>query len=114
MTYKRLRGSHTSDYITSNRNSFLGTGSKKDPPSTSCIFLYIRHSLRFVTMNNSKNLKPVKYLNDKQYFIFMSRHKAKILSQSNNNDYKTNLQKLRSLDTLITNILDMSKDITDI
>ena len=65
-------------------------------------------------MNNSKNLKPVKYLNDKQYFIFMSRHKAKVLSQSNNNDYKTNLQKLRSLDTLITNILDMSKDITDI
>jgi len=44
----------------------------------------------------------------------MSRHKAKVLSQSNNNDYKTNLQKLRNLETLITNILDMSKDITDI
>ena len=68
----------------------------------------------FITMNNSKNLRPIKNLNDKQYSIFLYRYKQRILSQSNNLDYKTNMRKLRNLDNLITNILDMSKDITDI
>ena len=65
-------------------------------------------------MNNSKNLRPIKYLNDKQYSVFLYRYKQRVLSQSNNLDYKTNMRKLRNLDNLITNILDMSKDITDI
>ena len=68
----------------------------------------------FITMNNSKNLRPIKYLNDKQFSVFMYRYKQRVLSQSNNLDYKTNMRKLRNLDNLITNILDMSKDITDI
>ena len=68
----------------------------------------------FITMNNSKNLRPIKYLNDKQFSVFMYRYKQRVLSQSNNLDYKTNIRKLRSLDNLITNILDMSKDITEI
>ena len=68
----------------------------------------------FITMNNSKNLRPIKNLNDKQYSIFLYRYKQRILSQSNNLDYKTNMRKLRNLDNLITNILDMSKDITEI
>ena len=74
---------------------------------------FVLHSSSFI-MNNSKNLRPIKYLNDKQYSIFFYRYKQKILSQSNNLDYKTNMRKLRNLDNLITNILDMSKDITDI
>jgi len=41
-------------------------------------------------------------------------NKKAVLSQSNNLDYKTNMRKLRNLDNLITNILDMSKDITEI
>ncbi len=65
-------------------------------------------------MNNSKNLRPIKYLNDKQFGVFMYRYKQRVLSQSNNLDYKTNMRKLRNLDNLITNILDMSKDITEI
>ena len=65
-------------------------------------------------MNNSKNLRPIKYLNDKQFGVFMYRYKQRVLSQSNNLDYKTNIRKLRNLDNLITNILDMSKDITEI
>ena len=65
-------------------------------------------------MNNSKNLRPIKYLNDKQFALTMYRYKQRVLSQSNNLDYKTNMRKLRSLDNLITNILDMSKDITEI
>ena len=44
----------------------------------------------------------------------MYRYKQRVLSQSNNLDYKTNMRKLRNLDNLITNILDMSKDITEI
>ena len=68
----------------------------------------------FITMNNSKNLRPIKYLNDKQFSVFMYRYKQRVLSQSNNLDYKTNMRKLRNLDNLITNILDMSKDITEI
>ena len=76
-----------------------------------CNFVLYSSSL---IMNNSKNLRPIKNLNDKQYSIFFYRYKQRILSQSNNLDYKTNMRKLRNLDNLITNILDMSKDITEI
>ena len=74
---------------------------------------FVLFSSSFI-MNNSKNLRPIKNLNDKQYSLFYYRYKQRVLSQSNNLDYKTNMRKLRSLDNLITNILDMSKDITEI